>query len=132
MPLTDKQKVGNTGEDVVVKFLMKQGFSVLDRNYRRKWGELDIVAKNKDILHFIEVKTVVSCGTNPTKEQKDWFRPEENVHPWKLKRLARIIQTYLIDKKVSCETEWQIDIASVFLNLETRKARIRWIKNVII
>lgn len=129
MGLTDKQKVGNIGEQIVSKFLMKHDFLILDRNYRKKWGELDIVAKNKGILHFIEVKTVVSHET--LDKNKDQFRPEDNVHYWKLKRLSRIIQTYLIDKKVSHETDWQVDIASVFLNFETRKAKIRWIKNII-
>ena len=59
-------------------------------------------------------------------------RPEENVHYQKLKRLSRVIQTYLLDKNVSYETEWQIDVVAVFLDLETKKAKFRFTENIII
>ena len=58
MSLTDKQKIGNLGEDIGCKFLVKRGFSIKDRNYRKKWGEIDIVVEKDAVLHFIEVKTV--------------------------------------------------------------------------
>ena len=99
------------------RFLVKRGFKVLDRNYSKKWGEIDIVAEKDKILRFIEVKTVVSYETCK-------YRPEENVHYQKLKRLSRVIQTYLLDKKVSYETEWQIDVLAVFLDLGNKKGQI--------
>ena len=120
-----KKKIGALGENMACRFLVKQGFKVLDRNYNKKWGEIDIVAEKDKILRFIEVKTVVSYET-------DRYRPEENVHYQKLKRLSRVIQTYLLDKKVSYETEWQIDVLAVFLDLETKKAKFRWTENIII
>ncbi|NOY35346.1 MAG: YraN family protein [bacterium] len=123
MAQTEKQKIGQTGEDIACKFLMKQKYEILDRNYRKKWGEIDIVAKKDKKIYFVEVKTV-SRVTN--------YLPEENVHPWKLKRLGRAIQTYLLEKKVSDETEWQFDVMAVFLDFNTRKARIRVVENVII
>ena len=52
------QKIGEIGEKLACMFLMKHGFKVLDRNYRKKWGEIDIIAQKDDILRFIEVKTV--------------------------------------------------------------------------
>ena len=55
---SDTQKTGEIGENIAVKFLVKQGFSILDRNYTKKWGELDIVAKKDNKLYFIEVKSV--------------------------------------------------------------------------
>ena len=120
-----KKKIGALGENMACRFLVKRGFKVLDRNYSKKWGEIDIVAGKDKILRFIEVKTVVSYET-------DRYRPEENVHYQKLKRLSRVIQTYLLDKKVSYETEWQIDVLAVFLDLETKKAKFRWTENIII
>ena len=119
-----KKKIGALGENMACKFLMKQGFKVLDRNYSKKWGEIDIVAEKDKIFRFIEVKTVVSRETNK-------YRPEENVHYQKLKRLSRVIQTYFLDKKVSHETEWQIDVVAVFLDLENKKARYRFTENII-
>ena len=120
-----KKKIGALGENVACRFLVKRGLKVLDRNYSKKWGEIDIVAKKDKIFHFIEVKTVVSRET-------DKYRPEENVHYQKLKRLSRVIQTYLLDKKVSHETEWQIDVLAVFLDIENKKAKFRFTENIII
>lgn len=120
-----KKKIGNLGENMACRFLVKQGFKVLDRNYNKKWGEIDIVAEKEGVLRFIEVKTVVSCVT-------DRYRPEENVHYQKIKRLSRVIHTYLLEKKVSYETEWQIDVVAVFLNLENKKAKFRFTENIIV
>ena len=52
------QQIGQVGEDLAVKFLVKQGFSLLQRNYTLKIGEIDIVATKAQKLHFIEVKTL--------------------------------------------------------------------------
>ena len=123
-----KQQIGALAEEVAVKHFVKHQFRILDRNYRKKWGEIDIVAQKDDILHFIEVKAV-SCETFL---RPDSFQPEENMHFWKRKRLLKAIQTYLSEKEVSCETEWQIDVAGVFLDFRTRKAKIRVTENVIL
>ncbi|MBU4223686.1 YraN family protein, partial [Patescibacteria group bacterium] len=40
---TEKQKIGELGENIACKFLMKHGHEILDRNYRKKWGEIDVV-----------------------------------------------------------------------------------------
>ena len=120
-----KKKIGALGENMACRFLMKHGFKILDRNYSKKWGEIDIVAEKDKIFRFIEVKSIVSYET-------DRYRPEENVHYQKLKRLSRVIQTYLLDKKVSYETEWQIDVLAVFLDLENKKAKFRFTENIII
>lgn len=118
------KEIGVFGENMACKFLVKHGFSVIDRNYSKKWGEIDIIAQKNNVLHFIEVKSVVSYGT--TK-----YTPEENVHSWKLKRLTRVIQTYLTEKSVPHETEWQIDVVAVFLNNKDKKASFRFTENVI-
>jgi putative endonuclease len=123
MAQTNKQKVGQIGEDVACMFLEKHGYNIIDRNYRKKWGEIDIIAKKDEILHFVEVKSV---------SHETEYNPEENVHPWKMKRLYRAIQTYLLEKDVSDETEWRLDILAVFLDLDTRKAKFRFTENVIL
>ena len=120
-----KKKIGALGENMACRFLMKHGFRILDKNYSKKWGEIDIVAEKDRGFRFIEVKSIVSYETNR-------YRPEENVHYQKLKRLSRVIQTYLLDKKVSYETEWQIDVLAVFLDLENKKAKFRFTENIII
>ena len=126
------QKIGELGEDVACKFLMKHGFVIHERNYTRKWGEIDIIAEKEGKLYFVEVKSV-SCVTLPDFKDENPFekRPEENMHPWKLKRLSRTIQTYLIHKRIG-NTPWQFDLLLVYLDVENRNARVRTIENVIL
>ena len=128
---SDKQKTGKLGEDVGEKFLVKHGYLILERNYTKKWGEIDIVAEKGSVIHFVEVKAVVRKD-HVSRETIDYYRPEDNVHPWKLKRLSRTIQTYLLSKKVPDDKEWQVDIMAVFLDMDKRQARVRMTENVII
>lgn len=114
--------IGNIGENTVVKHLMKHRYKILDRNYLKKWGEIDAIATKNNIIHFFEVKTV---DITERKNLLDNYDPEENVHPWKLKRLSRAIQTYILDKDIDDDMEWQVDIAAVFIDFETKKAKIR-------
>jgi putative endonuclease len=131
MSKTEKRKVGDVGESVVTKYLVSRGYSILDRNYLRPWGELDIVAEKNNLIRFVEVKSV----TQETKEQiisRETFRPEENLHVAKLKRLHRAIQTYLMDKRIPEDKPWQIDLACVFLDFKKRRAKVEMIENIII
>ena len=121
---SETQKIGEIGENVAEKFLMKHGFSILDRNYTKKWGEIDIIAEKNNKIYFIEVKSV-------THETSDENRPEDNMHPWKLKRMARTIQTYLLYKNVD-EKEWQVDLLVVFLNLKDKNAKVKVVSNIIL
>src|SRR5947207_2782919 len=107
---SEKQKIGELGESIACRFLVKQGFTILERNYTKKWGEIDIVAQQGKRLYFVEVKSVsrktlefTSPWPSPGKGEgkiQDYWRPEDNMHPWKLKRLSRTIQTYLVSKRV--------------------------------
>ena len=51
-------EIGRLGEDIACRFLKEKGFKVVERNYWKKWGEIDIVAEKEGVLRFIEVKTV--------------------------------------------------------------------------
>lgn len=119
---SDSQKTGEIGENVAVKFLMKHGFSILDRNYTKKWGEIDIIAEKDNKLYFVEVKAV--SRLNLAVKDND-YRAEDNMHPWKLKRLSRTIQTYLISHKVHEDKEWQFDLVIVYLDMKNKKARVK-------
>ena len=127
MAISEKRKIGNTGEDLACQFLEGKGLKIKDRNYSEKWGELDIVAVKKkgflkrkiEIIYFVEVKTV-SCETKWGSDQEiiDNYLVSDNVHFLKIQRLKRIMQTYLAKENVSSETKWQFDIIIVFLNLK--------------
>lgn len=129
------QKLGEAGESIACKFLMKQAFKILERNYTKKWGEIDVVAEKEGKLHFIEVKSVSHRPFEDKKAIKDTidnYRPEDNMHPWKLKRLSRTIQTYLLDKKIADEVEWEVDLVVIYLDISNKKAKIKVVKDIVL
>ena len=119
-PPTDKQILGKTGEDYACDYLRKSGYIVVERNYLKKWGELDIVAKKEGRIHFIEVKTVsrtlLPGVTYETLGKREEYRPEDNMHPWKLKRLGRAVQSYLLERNVPDDIDWQFDVVTVYVD----------------
>jgi len=143
---SEAQKMGEIGENIAVRFLMKHNFSILDRNYTKKWGELDIVAEKNEKLYFIEVKSVSrDLSTNNTgtlntfipksfnaSDERYGYRPEDNMHPWKMKRISRTIQTYLLNKKVPEEKEWQVDLLVVYLDIKNKKSRVKVVEDLIL
>lgn len=129
MGQTDKQKVGNLGESIACRFLEGRRFKIVERNYLKKCGEIDVIASKQGILYFVEVKTVSHF---PNEYEAGGSHPEDNIHPWKLQRLSRTIQTYLLEKNISENTEWRFDVVVVFLDQRTKKAKIRFLENVIL
>lgn len=125
--------IGDTGEKVCCSFLENKGFKIITRNYLKKWGEIDIIAEKDDIVHFIEVKTISRENVKDlSRETLESYRPEENVHPWKLKRLSRVIQSYLLENKDGTSKSWQLDIVAVFLDLKNKEAKVRFTENIVI
>ncbi len=55
--MTNNKQIGDLGEQLAADFLIKNGYTVLERNYRTPYGELDIIAKDRDTVVFVEVKT---------------------------------------------------------------------------
>lgn len=107
---TEKRKLGNRGEDIVVKDLQHKGFQIIARNYLKKWGEIDIIAVKAGRMHFVEVKTVSKRG--------EW-KPEENVHSKKMKNLAKTIETFILENGERVPDEWQCDVACVYIEKDT-------------
>lgn len=128
---SETQKVGEIGENIAVKFLVKHGFAVLERNYTKKWGEIDIVAQKDSKIYFTEVKSINADPNVNSVIIDGGYRPEDNMHPRKLQRLARVIQTYLISTKLD-EREWQVDLLVVYLNMKNKTARIKVVKDIIL
>ncbi len=135
---SEKQKIGEIGENIAVKFLVKHSFSILDRNYTKKWGEIDVVAEKNNKLYFIEVKSVsretlntfIPKSYNDSDDRYE-HRPEDNMHPWKLKRLARVIQTYILSRNLD-EKEWQLDLLVVYLCQKEKRAKIKVVSDIIL
>lgn len=126
-------QIGVFGEDIATKYLQNKGFDIIHRNYRKKCGEIDIIAKMGKTLHFIEVKSVSrEKSRDNVSRVTDEYRPEENIHPRKLQRLTRTIQMYLMEKFPHEEPDWEFGAVTVVLDMGKREARVKFLKNLII
>lgn len=128
--VTTKQ-TGNVGEQIAVKYLKSKGFKVIETNYYKKWGELDIVASNKAIIHFIEVKTQSFTSKEALYNglTGDNWRPEEQVHHFKIHQIEKALESWLAEN--DWEGEWQIDVVSVRLVHDEQYAVVDHIENII-
>lgn len=130
----NKNTIGAYGETIAARYVKRKGFVVLEVNYLKKWGEIDIVArettKKGEIIHFIEVKTV----SYETKDRLRWavshetWRPEEQMHAFKIKKLSRVIDTWLQER--AYEGEWQLDLAAVRVVPREKYATIQYFDSV--
>src|SRR3989338_3683782 len=104
---TEKQRIGNIGEELACMFLVKQGFTIIERNYKKKWGEIDIMAKKDKILHFIEVKTVTICSDNSdvsVVSHETYIKEKIDVtHETFISRLLRFFH-------IKSEKKWHIEV----------------------
>ena len=119
-------EIGSVGEQVACEFLMKRGFTVVSRNQRNRYGEVDIVCRKDGKHHFVEVKSTASIGD--ISRETSFFRPEEHVTREKLSNMERSALAYLSEKGVN--EDFQIDLVAVVLNPETKVAQVRYIENV--
>lgn len=149
---SQKRQKGNVAEDAVILHLKNTGFQILDQNYLKKWGEIDIVAKRSRKIHFIEVKSSVLRkfdGFLENENKKDWdiivshetesdsvktnsivFNPVWNMTNKKKVKFSKIIRTYLADKYYETMPDFQVDLFSVLLDFYQKKAYINRIDNI--
>ena len=79
------KNIGNTGEDIAKDWLEKQGYTIIERNWRHSHWEVDIIASKKDKLHFVEVKT---------RNSHRYGKPEESFGKNKMKSLKNAAEEY--------------------------------------
>lgn len=126
-------EVGQLGEDIATEFLRRKGWRVVVRNFRKPYGEIDIIVQKGDIIRFVEVKSV-SHETNSqdrgnvSRENRE-IRPEENLHPQKMRRLAYVVSAYLLSHETE---EWFFDLICVYIDEKGRSAQVKWIKDIIL
>ena len=125
-------EIGKIGEDVATKWLSGRGHEIIERNYLKKFGEIDIVTRETSgITHFIEVKTV-SYETKSDLEyavSHETWRPEENVHKNKIERFKRTIETWIIEHNLG--HDWVIDIITVRVVPREKLARVKFLENIV-
>jgi putative endonuclease len=131
--MTKKSDIGNIGEDLACDYLKQNGYTIIDRNFRKPWGELDIIAKAKDkTLVIVEVKTLKSLYQNlnfgnpkqnlinnaailnKTGSMRQ-LNPEDNLTRAKLKKLQKTAMLYAgsNSRLVSDKKGWRIDLIAI-------------------
>ena len=87
------------------------------------------IAEKKGIVRFVEVKTLSRENMPDISREMSDYRPEEQVHPAKLRKIARTAEMYMNGRED--QREFQIDVVGVFLNMVTRQARCRLYEQVL-
>ncbi len=114
------QDEGKRGEEIAAEYLKKQGFKIIDRNFRIRGGEIDIVALDSDTLVFIEVKT---------RRSTEFGTPLEAISYWKIKSLIKTAQFYKM-KHPKLPELMRIDAVAIILDRENNPTSIELVKNI--
>ena len=101
----DKKELGKKGEELALRFLKKNGYRIIGRNYVCKMGEMDIIAREKDTLAFVEVKTRTSTDFGP---------PQLAVNSSKQRQLSKVALNYLKEKKLE-DVKARFDVVAILL-----------------
>lgn len=104
-----RKQTGQYGEDLAAALLSEKGYQVIERNWRRPTGELDLVAQDNDTLVFVEVRT---------RSGARFGRAEESITPAKQVKLVELAQLYMQEKELTTH-RWRIDVVAVHLGRGT-------------
>ena len=121
MKVMDRPEVGRLGEKAARKFLRKRGYRIRETGFRCPHGEIDIVARQKDYLVFVEVRT---------KSSLDFGTPEESITQAKKKKLIASALTYTSTHQ-KLPALWRIDVVAIELDDRGKTKRIELIENAI-
>ena len=97
--MAQHNELGKKGEQLAVDFLIENNYKIIERNYRFDKAEVDIIAKQKDILAIIEVKT---------RSSLDFGNPQDFVKPKQIKNLVKAVDEYVIENDLNVEVRFDI------------------------
>jgi putative endonuclease len=103
-----KQEIGKKGETVAVRYLKKQGYRIVEQNYRSKVGEIDIIARDKQSLVFVEVKT---------RSSRSFGSPKWAITPKKQKAIS-MAALYYLKMTNQNDVDARFDVVSILLQGE--------------
>jgi putative endonuclease len=116
-----RKATGILGEELAGRFLLERGYQLIDRNYRTREGEVDIVATKDNCLVFFEVRT---------KRNRAFGTPEESITAKKMEHLRAAANKY-IENHVNLPQSWRIDVVCIELDKKGQPERIEVIENAI-
>ena len=116
-----RRDTGILGEKLAKDFLRKRGYRILEANYRCPGGEIDLIAKHKDCLVFVEVRT---------KRSREFGSPEESITMTKKERLIAVAAHYQ-QTHDNLPQLWRIDVVAIELDRRGKPSRIELIENAV-
>lgn len=147
--------MGNLAENIAARYLEEGGYEILDKNYEKAWGEIDIIAKyqrsniknqnfgvpldgtaKKDdddakVADGDDDKTIIFVEVKANRSDfAGDFAPEERVNAHKLAKIAKVAQFYMDNEFEGQDLEWRIDAISVVFDEQNKKAKIKHFKNI--
>jgi putative endonuclease len=124
------KQTGILGEKIAQRYLKNKGYRILDTNYSFRIssspqkGEMDIVAKKGDTIHFVEVKAL-------RQAQGEHFLPEDKVDIQKQRKIIKTAESWLMKNEIPLDSKWQIDVVSIIMiSSDNKKAKIRYFQNI--
>lgn len=122
-PRGTRKNLGDFGENVAATHLIRKGYHILERKWRCRAGEIDLIASFQGDLIFVEVRT---------RRSKQFGTPEESLSQRKQARLITVAQTYLETHEIDEETTpWRIDVIAIDVDSYGRVARLNHIPSAI-
>ncbi|WP_432400603.1 YraN family protein [Wukongibacter sp. M2B1] len=116
----NRKNIGDIGENRAVEFLKKKGYKILSRNYRCRFGEIDIIAKDRNCFVFVEVKT---------RRDTSYGRPVEAISRVKISRIVKTLNFYLAQNRIY-DSDIRIDAIEVFMKTLS-EVDINHIENIV-
>jgi len=124
--MSQHNEIGKIGEEIAKKFLEKQGYKIIEQNYRTKYAEIDLVAQNtclpwqEKFLVFVEVRT---------KLGENFGTPEETINKKKMRKLKGNAMAYAAIKKWS--GSFRVDAVCIVLKLDYSVKRLNHYENIV-
>jgi putative endonuclease len=126
------KEIGALGERVAALYLKRHGLHLIEQNVARKTGEIDLIVREGDTLHFVEVKTI-ACNELPVENthgyDSDQYDPSLNLHETKVRKVARTGEWYVMQK--NWQGDWQVDGCLVWLRRRDGKALVRYLPQLV-
>lgn len=114
-----RQELGSKGEDIAVRFLKKKGYRIIRRNYRCKYGEIDIIAEHDNITAFIEVRTI---------QAENFGTPQDFITNIKTEHISKSALNY-IKKENLFDRSCRFDLVAINFSDTLSEPKIEHIEN---
>ena len=117
------------GEAIAAEYLKRRKHTLVDTNFVRKTGEIDVITLENDTLHFVEVKSVLVDEFPVVQGIDDAYDPSVNIHEAKVKKVARTAEWFVAEQE--WEGEWQVDGCLVWLRRRDGMARVSFLEQIV-